>query len=120
MLRQIDEQNPYLRGTIARLGFKQTGVEYDRAPRIAGTSKFKFGQLLSLSMDGVVSNSIVPLRFAAFLALITGSVAMFLVITYFWNWSVAGESWPSGFVTRYTSIGKYMRPQPCLLFLGLT
>ena len=99
VLRQIDEQNPYLRGTIARLGFKQTGVEYDRAPRIAGTSKFKFGQLLSLSMDGVVSNSIVPLRFAAFLALITGSVAMFLVITYFWNWSVAGESWPSGFVT---------------------
>ena len=99
VLRQIDEQNPYLRGTIAKLGFKQTGVEYDRAPRTAGTTKFNLGQLLSLSMDGVVSNSIVPLRIAAYLALITGSVAVFLGIKYLWNWSVAGDGWPSGFVT---------------------
>ncbi|MDB2417288.1 glycosyltransferase family 2 protein [Paracoccaceae bacterium] len=99
VLRQIDEQSPYLRGTIARLGFKQTGIEYDRAPRVAGTTKFKIGQLLSLSIDGVVSNSIIPLRFAAYLALITGSIAFFLVIRYLWKWSIVGESWPSGFVT---------------------
>ena len=52
---------PYLRGTIATLGFEQIGISYARAERQRGESKFSFGQLLGLALDGILQ----PLRCTA-------------------------------------------------------
>ncbi len=57
--------NPYLRGMIASLGFRQTGIEYDRDARVAGQSKFSLSQLVRLGVAGVFNHSIVPLRLAS-------------------------------------------------------
>jgi glycosyltransferase involved in cell wall biosynthesis len=61
--------NPYLRGMIAGLGFRQTGIVYDREQRTAGASKFNVGRLLRLGLTAVFNHSTVPLRAASFLGL---------------------------------------------------
>lgn len=74
-LSQIKTANPYLRGTIAGLGFNQTGIPYAREARIAGESKFNVSGLIRLGLTAVFNHSTVPLRAASFLG------ALILAIT---------------------------------------
>jgi dolichol-phosphate mannosyltransferase len=63
-LQEQRSAEPYLRGLIAGMGFKQIGVTYDRYARVAGTSKFGVAQLIRLGLTGVFNHSLVPLRLA--------------------------------------------------------
>lgn len=64
-LKQYEEVNLFLRGIIPTIGFPHTIVEYDRAARFAGESKYPVRKMLSLAVDGITSFSSVPLRFIA-------------------------------------------------------
>lgn len=66
----LPERNKFLRGLTPWLGFPQTEILYDLAPRKAGTSKFPFLHLLRLAVDGIFSFSIIPLRAFVFLGLL--------------------------------------------------
>lgn len=66
-LGKIKTFNPYLRGMIAGLGFKQIGIPYDRQARTAGKSKFNVSRLVRLGLTAVFNHSAVPLRAASFL-----------------------------------------------------
>lgn len=63
-LAKFRTHNPYLRGMIAGLGFRQTGIVYDREARVAGHSKFGVGRLIRLGLTAVFNHSTVPLRMA--------------------------------------------------------
>jgi polyisoprenyl-phosphate glycosyltransferase len=65
-VQKFRSTSPYLRGLIAGLGFKQIGVPYERAARVAGSSKFGLAQLVRLGMTGVFNHSVVPLRVATY------------------------------------------------------
>lgn len=52
--------NPYLRGMIAGLGFRQTGVEYARDARIEGESKFGVSRLVRLGLTAIFNHSTAP------------------------------------------------------------
>ncbi|HEX7409745.1 MAG TPA: glycosyltransferase family 2 protein [Candidatus Binatia bacterium] len=82
LLNQMPERNRFVRGIRAWVGFRQTGLEYDRDPRFAGESKYPFTKLMRLAYDGVVSYSFVPLRVATQLGFVTSGVA-FAAIAYF-------------------------------------
>jgi dolichol-phosphate mannosyltransferase len=69
-IRRSPEHNRYLRGLRAWVGFRQVGVEVERAERFAGTSKYSFGALFRLAFDGIFAFSTAPLRAAAFVGLI--------------------------------------------------
>lgn len=64
-LLKFKSANPYLRGMIAGLGFKQTGVPYDRDARVAGESKFGVSRLIRLGLTAIFNHSVVPLRIAS-------------------------------------------------------
>jgi polyisoprenyl-phosphate glycosyltransferase len=61
-LDSCNESNRYMRGLIAWLGFKQTGVEYERRPRVAGESKAPIGGLIVFALNAFTSFSVKPLR----------------------------------------------------------
>ena len=63
-LKKYRSANPYLRGMIANMGFRQKGVPYDRSARFAGESKFSLSQLTMLGLSGIFNHSVVPLRLA--------------------------------------------------------
>lgn len=62
--------NPYLRGMIAGLGFRQTGVVYDRDARVAGSSKFGMSRLMRLGLTAILNHSTVPLRMATIVGIL--------------------------------------------------
>ncbi|MCC9596334.1 MULTISPECIES: glycosyltransferase family 2 protein [unclassified Rubrivivax] len=61
-LRAYPETNVFLRGLIPQLGFPSTTVEYARAERFAGESKYPLRKMLQLAWQGVTSFSAAPLR----------------------------------------------------------
>jgi dolichol-phosphate mannosyltransferase len=69
MLR-LQEQNPFLRGIRAWVGFKQIGVEYERAARFDGQSGYTLKKLLKIAMDGIFSFSTAPIRLITMLGVI--------------------------------------------------
>ena len=81
LLNAMPERNRFVRGIRAWVGFRQVGLEYDRAPRFAGESKYPFTKLLKLAYDGVVSYSFVPLRMVTQLGFVI-SVFAFAAIAY--------------------------------------
>ena len=61
-LRGFQESNIFLRGMIPLLGYPTSSIEYERAERFAGESKYPLGKMLALAWQGVTSFSAVPLR----------------------------------------------------------
>ncbi|HEK1689517.1 hypothetical protein D3C81_747540 [compost metagenome] len=61
-IRQLPEQQLFMKGVLSWVGFRTEIVEYDRPERTAGDSKFSFWRLWNLALDGITSFSTVPLR----------------------------------------------------------
>jgi dolichol-phosphate mannosyltransferase len=70
-INNLPERSRFLRGLVCWVGYKQTGVQYDRAERSAGESKYPISKMLRLAMDGITSFSSSPLK----LSLIVGFIA---------------------------------------------
>ncbi|MFY9226875.1 MAG: glycosyltransferase family 2 protein [Blastocatellia bacterium] len=99
VLMNLNDNQPYLRGTITRIGFKQIGISYSRDERKHGESKFSLNEMLRLAIDGITSQSVIPLRFATytgigiFVLMFFG--AIFAIIAKY----TSGSEWPAGFAT---------------------
>ena len=80
-LCQMPEQNKFIRGQVAWIGFRQAFVEYDRDERRAGSSGYPFSKMLSFALDGITAFSNRPLKAVTYLGFIVASLA-FLIIIY--------------------------------------
>jgi dolichol-phosphate mannosyltransferase len=69
---ELRETHRFVRGLVAWVGFKQTAVEYDRAARAAGETKYPLRKMLAFAFDGIASFSILPLRMATYLGVLVG------------------------------------------------
>ena len=102
-VRDLPERQRYLRGLRSWVGFRQTGLEFERAARAAGVSKYSLRRLIGLALDGAFAFSTAPLRFIGVAGGITllGSIAFSLFAVY--AKLVLGRS-PQGF-TALTVLG---------------
>lgn len=75
-LREYREVNLFLRGMVPLLGFRNSTVEYDRAERFAGESKYPLGKMLSLAWQGITSFSTSPLRLITTIGFIISAVSI--------------------------------------------
>lgn len=82
-LQKYRSSDPYLRGMIAGMGFRQIGIEYDREARTAGESKFRLGQLIRLGLAGVYNHSVVPLRIASYAGITLLGLSFIGTVYYF-------------------------------------
>ena len=64
-LNAMPETNRYLRGMRSWVGFRQTGLEYEREPRFAGDPGYTFRQYFRLASDGIFSFSDRPLIYVS-------------------------------------------------------
>lgn len=80
-VRALPEHHRYLRGLRSWVGFRQTGVAIERAPRAAGRSKYSAMRLFRLAFDGIFAFSMAPLRAASILGLLV-MIAAFLYALY--------------------------------------
>lgn len=80
-LKLMPEQNKFLRGQIAWLGFRQTFVEFERDSRTTGKTGYPLSKMIKFALDGITGFSNSPLRMVTNLGLFISFVA-FMVILY--------------------------------------
>lgn len=80
-LKQMPEQNKFLRGQIAWMGFRQTAVYFNRDKRKYGKSGYPLSKMLKFAMDGITSFSDKPLGFVTRLGFIISGIS-FIIILY--------------------------------------
>ena len=84
VIRALPERNRFMKGLFAWSGFRQTAIEYERAEREIGTSRFNYWKLWTLAIDGITSASTVPLRVWSYLggviALLGLSFALYVIV----------------------------------------
>ena len=54
-LKSLRESERYTKGLYSWIGYKKKEILYDRDPRIAGKTKYNYGKLINLSLDGITS-----------------------------------------------------------------
>jgi dolichol-phosphate mannosyltransferase len=111
------DQAPYIRGMIASLGYAQIGIAYDRSPRVAGHTKFSLGALVRLSIDGICSQSTLPIQYITTFGFITSFFSAIFVLAYFIIYLVSGGTVVRGFTTLVLLILISMSLQA--LFIGV-
>jgi glycosyltransferase involved in cell wall biosynthesis len=62
-IKNIPENNRFMKGIFAWVGFKTVVIDYVRNPRILGKSKFSGWKLWNFALEGITSFSTVPLKF---------------------------------------------------------
>ncbi len=84
-LKRMRERHRFLRGMSAWVGFRQTGVEYKRAARTAGVTKYPFRKMLRLAVNAVTGFSYFPLQLATYFGFVSAGLSAlaipFVVVT---------------------------------------
>jgi glycosyltransferase involved in cell wall biosynthesis len=97
-LGQLRERQRFMKGLFAWVGFRQVALPYERAPRLAGSSKFNYWRLWNLALEGITGFSTVPLRVATYLGIGTALVAFVYglwVIAKTLLWGDPVQGWPT-------------------------
>ena len=94
-LRQMPERNRFFKGLASWIGFRQFRVDYEPAPRTHGRTSWSVRSLVGLSVEGLTSFSVAPLRLASLLgSLLAGAALVFsvwiLIETFVYERSVPG------------------------------
>lgn len=79
VLKQMRERHRFPRGMSAWVGFKQIGVEYKRAARVAGETKYPFSKMFRLALNAITSFSYFPLQVATFFGFVSAGLAILAI-----------------------------------------
>lgn len=79
-LRKFKERNRFLRGLVSYVGFKQTGVLFDRHERFAGETGYPLKKMIKFALDGITSFSTVPLKLISQLGFFVSFMSMVGII----------------------------------------
>jgi dolichol-phosphate mannosyltransferase len=79
VMNSMRERHRFLRGMASWVGFKQIGVEYKRAARHAGVTKYPFKKMLLLALNAVTSFSYFPLQVATYIGFFAAGIAILAI-----------------------------------------
>ncbi|PEJ57810.1 glycosyltransferase [Bacillus sp. AFS002410] len=79
-MKQLSENNRFVRGLVSWVGFRQTAIEYERDERLAGETKYPLKKMIKLCLDGITSFSYKPLKLAGYLGAILSSLGFVYMI----------------------------------------
>jgi len=105
----MPERQRFVRGMFSWVGFKQTGVIYNREVRQFGQTNYTYAKMTRLAFDGITSFSYVPLKLASYVGFVSAAFG-FLMIVY----SVYQKLYGTGTMKGWTSM------MVIVLFLGGT
>ena len=84
VIRRLPEQSRFNKGLFNWVGFRVATVDYERAPRSAGSTKWRAWKLWNLAIDGITASTTVPLRIWTYVGAVIAGLAflyaLFVVI----------------------------------------
>ena len=93
-LRQLPERNRFFKGLASWIGFRQMRVDYEPAARSHGRTSFSPGRLIGLSIEGLTSFSVAPLRVASLLGALIALAAFLFGLSILWETLIDGKTTP--------------------------
>jgi polyisoprenyl-phosphate glycosyltransferase len=93
-LRQLPERNRFFKGLASWIGFRQVRVDYEPAERAHGKTTWSLWTLLALSIEGLTSFTVAPLRIASLLGLLLAVTALFFGIEILFETIIYGKDVP--------------------------
>ena len=114
-LSQFKEVNLFLRGIVPQIGYSWTTVEYERAKRFAGESKYPLKKMLAFAFDGITSFSVKPVRIILFIGAVIFILSLGMLAWTLIDWALGKTV--SGWASLMCSI--WMIGGIQLLSLGL-
>ena len=106
------DQNLFLRGLRAWVGFKQEAYPYVRAARAFGNSKYSYFNLISLALNGIVGFTSLPIYFLGILGVI-GLLISFIYISFLITAFAFSYPTPAGFYSVMAAILFFSSIQLC-------
>jgi len=106
-IKKMPERNLFMKGILSWVGGKTDVIEYVRAIRVAGTSKFNSWKLWNLALEGITSFSTFPLRMWTYIGLIVAGLSFL-----YGAWMIVDKIWFGNSVPGYPSL------LVSILFLG--
>jgi len=79
VLMSMRERHRFPRGMSAWVGFKQVGVEYKRAARVAGETKYPFRKMLTLALNAITGFSYFPLQVATYIGFFAAGISILAI-----------------------------------------
>jgi dolichol-phosphate mannosyltransferase len=79
VLKQMPERHRFPRGMSAWVGFRQVGIDYKRAARLAGETKYPFRKMFRLALNAITSFSYFPLQVATFFGFASAGIAIIAI-----------------------------------------
>ncbi|MDX9990660.1 MAG: glycosyltransferase family 2 protein [Anaerolineales bacterium] len=79
VMNSMRERHRFLRGMSSWIGFKQIGVEYKRAARLSGVTKYPFKKMIKFAQDGITGFSYFPLQIATYLGFVAAGLSVIAI-----------------------------------------
>ena len=80
-MRRLREKHRFMRGLSSWVGFRQIGIEYQRAERFAGDTKYPLSKMLRLTLDAITSFSYLPLRLSTYFGFFLALASLVGIVT---------------------------------------
>ncbi len=106
-LRELRETQRYTKGMFSWIGYNKKEILFDRDPRAAGETKWNYGKLTELAIEGITSFTIFPLRMSVFMGITVSFFAFVYMVWIIFKTLVFGES-----------VAGYASTMAVILFLG--
>ncbi|MBT8635768.1 glycosyltransferase family 2 protein [Polynucleobacter paneuropaeus] len=116
-LREINDPYPFLRGLICELGYPIKTIPFVQPRRLGGITKNNFYTLFDIAMLGMVSHSKVPIRIAALVGFMLGSLSILVALYFLTMKLVLWDAFPLG--SAPAIIGLFFLFGVLLLFIGI-
>ncbi len=102
-MRQLREKHRFMRGLSSWVGFRQTGVEYERAERYAGETGYPLRKMVRLALTAITGFSYLPLQLATYLGFALALISLVgIFLTIFLR--LSGSSFFLGQATTLVSV----------------
>ena len=102
-MRQLREKHRFMRGLSSWVGFRQTGVEYERAERYAGETGYPLRKMVRLALTAITGFSYLPLQLATYLGFALAFISLIgIILTVFLR--LSGSSFFLGQATTLVSV----------------
>jgi dolichol-phosphate mannosyltransferase len=103
VLKHLPERMRFVRGLRSFVGFRQTGLAYERAARQSGKPQYSYAALVFLAIDGLISFSSYPLRLVTYLGVFTICVALGLLTWVMFN-ALYNHTIPQGWASTLVTV----------------
>jgi dolichol-phosphate mannosyltransferase len=105
MLNAMPEKARFIRGLVAWGGFKTSYVRFERHQRTVGQTNYPFKKMLSFALDGIVSFSIKPLRFATYMGFAAASMGIVgIMYAVYRRLFLPHEYWIEGWTAMFVGV----------------